>query len=35
MSSQRSVVSAEPVRAAVGVFGGTLKDIPALDLGAA
>jgi acetyl-CoA C-acetyltransferase len=29
-----SVVIAEPVRAGIGTFGGTLKDIPAVDLGA-
>ena len=30
----RSVVIAEPVRTAIGAFGGTLKDVPAPDLGA-
>jgi acetyl-CoA C-acetyltransferase len=35
MSSQRSVVFAEPVRTAIGAFGGALKDVPAPDLGAA
>jgi acetyl-CoA C-acetyltransferase len=35
MSSQRSVVFAEPVRTAIGAFGGAFKDIPAPDLGAA
>jgi hypothetical protein len=35
MSWQRSVVFAGPVRAAIGAFGGALKDIPAPDLGAA
>jgi acetyl-CoA C-acetyltransferase len=30
----RSVVIAEPVRTAIGTFGGTLKDVPAPDLGA-
>jgi hypothetical protein len=35
MTSQRSVVFAEPVRTAIGTFGGSLKDIPAADLGAA
>src|SRR5258708_17902858 len=35
MSAPRSVVSAEPVGAAIGAFGGALKDIPAPDLGAA
>src|SRR5260370_36858254 len=34
MTSQRSVVFAEPVRTAIGTFGGSLKDIPAPDLGA-
>jgi acetyl-CoA C-acetyltransferase len=34
MNSQHSVVFAEPVRTAIGTFGGTLKDIPAVDLGA-
>jgi acetyl-CoA C-acetyltransferase len=29
-----SVVIAEPVRTAIGAFGGTLKDVPAPDLGA-
>ena len=32
--SSRSVVIAEPVRTAIGAFGGALKDIPAPDLGA-
>jgi acetyl-CoA C-acetyltransferase len=32
--SSRSVVIAEPVRTAIGAFGGTLKDVPAPDLGA-
>jgi acetyl-CoA C-acetyltransferase len=32
--TSRSVVFAEPVRTAIGTFGGTLKDIPAPDLGA-
>jgi acetyl-CoA C-acetyltransferase len=32
--SSRSVVIAEPVRTAIGAFGGTLKDMPAPDLGA-
>jgi acetyl-CoA C-acetyltransferase len=31
---KRSVVIAEPVRTAIGAFGGTLKDVPAPDLGA-
>jgi acetyl-CoA C-acetyltransferase len=35
MSSQRSVVCTEPVRTAIGAFGGAFKDIPAPDLGAA
>jgi acetyl-CoA C-acetyltransferase len=30
----RSVVIAEPVRTAIGAFGGALKDVPAPDLGA-
>jgi acetyl-CoA C-acetyltransferase len=30
----RSVVIAEPVRTAIGAFGGTLRDMPAPDLGA-
>src|ERR1700751_5326605 len=34
MKSLHSVVIAEPVRTAVGTFGGTLKDIPAVELGA-
>ena len=33
MSSQ-SVVFAEPVRTAIGTFGGSLKDVPAPALGA-
>ena len=33
--TSRSVVFAEPVRTAIGTFGGTLKEIPAPDLGAA
>src|SRR5260370_1892627 len=32
--TSRSVVIAEPVRTAIGAFGGTLKDVPAADLGA-
>jgi acetyl-CoA C-acetyltransferase len=32
--SSHSVVIAEPVRTAIGAFGGTLKDVPAPDLGA-
>ena len=35
MSLQRSVVFAEPVRTAIGAFGGAFKDMPAPDLGAA
>jgi acetyl-CoA C-acetyltransferase len=35
MTSLHSVVIAEPVRTAIGTFGGTLKDIPAVELGAA
>ncbi|WMT76372.1 thiolase family protein [Bradyrhizobium sp. Ash2021] len=35
MTSKHSVVIVEPVRTAVGTFGGTLKDIPAVELGAA
>ena len=34
MTSQRSVVFTEPVRTAIGTFGGTLKDVPAPNLGA-
>src|SRR5271163_811813 len=34
MTSQRSVVFAEPVRTAIGTFGGALKDVPAPNLGA-
>jgi acetyl-CoA C-acetyltransferase len=34
MASQRSVVFAEPVRTAIGTFGGSLKDVPAPNLGA-
>ena len=34
MTSRRSVVFAEPVRTAIGTFGGTLKDVPAPSLGA-
>jgi acetyl-CoA C-acetyltransferase len=33
MTSQRSVVFAEPVRTAIGTFGGGLKDVPAPALG--
>lgn len=35
MTSEHSVVIVEPVRTAIGTFGGTLKDIPAVELGAA
>jgi acetyl-CoA C-acetyltransferase len=35
MASKHSVVIAEPVRTAIGTFGGTLKDIPAVELAAA
>jgi len=34
MSSQHSVVFSEPVRTAIGTFGGTLKDVPAAARGA-
>ena len=34
MTLQRSVVLAEPVRTAIGTFGGSLRDVPAADLGA-
>ena len=34
MTSLQSVVIAEPVRTAIGTFGGTLKDVPAPNLGA-
>jgi acetyl-CoA C-acetyltransferase len=34
MTSLRSVVFVTPVRTAIGTFGGTLKEIPAPDLGA-
>jgi acetyl-CoA C-acetyltransferase len=34
MPSRRSVVLAAPIRTAIGTFGGTLKDIPAPELGA-
>jgi acetyl-CoA C-acetyltransferase len=34
MTAQRSVVFAEPVRTAIGTFGGALKDVPAPSLGA-
>ena len=32
--TSRPVVFAEPVRTAIGTFGGSLKDVPAPDLGA-
>ena len=35
MGSRRSVVLSAPVRTAIGTFGGSLKEIPAPDLGAA
>jgi acetyl-CoA C-acetyltransferase len=35
MTAQRSVVFAEPVRTAIGTFGGSLKDVPAPTLGSA
>ncbi len=35
MSASRSIVLATPVRTAIGTLGGTLKDTPAVDLGAA
>jgi acetyl-CoA C-acetyltransferase len=35
MTSKHSVVIVEPVRTAIGTFGGTLKDIPTVELGAA
>jgi len=34
MMSSRSVVLIAPVRTAIGTFGGSLKDIPAPELGA-
>jgi acetyl-CoA C-acetyltransferase len=34
MTSQQSVIFAEPVRTAIGTFGGSLKDVPAPNLGA-
>jgi acetyl-CoA C-acetyltransferase len=34
MTSQSMVVFAEPVRTAIGTFGGTLRDVPAVRLGA-
>lgn len=35
MTAQRSIVLTAPVRTAIGTFGGSLKDVPASDLGAA
>jgi acetyl-CoA C-acetyltransferase len=35
MVSQRSVIFAEPVRTAIGTFGGSFKEVPATELGAA
>src|SRR5882724_8849133 len=35
MTARRSVVLSSPVRTAIGTFGGSLKDVPAPDLGAA
>ena len=35
MTSKHSVVIVEPVRTAIGTFGGTLNNIPAVELGAA
>ena len=35
MTQLRSIVLAAPVRTAIGTFGGSLKDMPAADLGAA
>jgi acetyl-CoA C-acetyltransferase len=34
MNSPRSVIITTPVRTAIGTFGGTLKDVPAVELGA-
>jgi acetyl-CoA C-acetyltransferase len=34
MTSTRTIVIAEPVRTAIGTFGGTLKEVPAVELGA-
>jgi acetyl-CoA C-acetyltransferase len=34
MATQHSVIFAEPVRTAIGTFGGALKDVPAPNLGA-
>jgi len=34
MTSQHSVVFADPVRTAIGTFGGSLKDVPAPTVGA-
>jgi acetyl-CoA C-acetyltransferase len=35
MVSHRSVIFAEPVRTAIGTFGGSFKEVPATELGAA
>lgn len=35
METARSIILATPVRTAIGTFGGTLKDVPATELGAA
>jgi acetyl-CoA C-acetyltransferase len=35
MSQEHSVIFAEPVRTAIGTLGGSLKDLPAVQLGAA
>ena len=34
MTTSRSVVLTSPVRTAIGTFGGSLKDVPAPELGA-
>jgi acetyl-CoA C-acetyltransferase len=34
MTSKQSVMVAEPIRTAIGTFGGALKDVPAVKLGA-
>ena len=34
MTLTRSVIFSDPVRTAIGTFGGTLRDLPAPDLGA-
>ena len=33
--ASKEVVICSPVRTAIGTYGGTLKDMPAVDLGAA